>query len=150
MSWSKVRRANWTEWYWPPVHNSDTARAAALTSSYFVLLIGAMTAATALRTNAQVAIPLADAIIYGGLALLMRRMSRVAAVLALALFLLGHGYEIYTSGVTLGIFVSVFIAGGIASGVRGTIAFHRYKRQLVSAQIYSNEDRSRQSDKALF
>ena len=129
MNWRIAPETNLTEWYWLTVHSMETARTAAFNSSYFVLLVGAMSAAMAVRSGAQVMVPLADAAIYGGLVLLMRRMSRVAAVSALALYVLDHVYEIYARGLTLGIFVTAFVAVGIASGVRGTIAYHRYKGQ---------------------
>jgi hypothetical protein len=71
-----------------------------------------------------------DAGLFAVLGLLIRRMSRVAATSALVLYLLERVYAAYVGGwtTTAGV-VGAMLFTAFTSGVRGTIAYHRYKRQ---------------------
>jgi hypothetical protein len=124
-----ARQAAWSQRLWPSIQNVDTARAVALNSSYFVFSISGLTAAMALLVDRW---SLVDAAAFGILGFLLRRMSRVAATSALVLFLFERGYEAYVKGwqtTIRGSIFTTFIILGLAAGVRGTIAFHRYKRR---------------------
>jgi hypothetical protein len=125
-------------WFWPDIHNLDTARDAALTGSHTAFVVSGMTGALALLSAFHIlnlADPwsLVDAMLFAVLGLLMRRMSRVAATSAIALFTIERGYEAFVRSRRPMTTVAAVLVGvlylGFTSGVRGTIAYHRYKRE---------------------
>lgn len=77
--------------------------------------------------------------IYAGLAYGIYRKSRICAVAVLVLYLALTGFDMIAAGVSavgglLGLGVKIFIVYCLYRGVRGTVAYHRFKnqRQLFS------------------
>jgi hypothetical protein len=130
------------KWYWPTIDNIDTAREAALTGSYVAFLVAGLTGAFALLSAFRILNwidpwALIDAVVFTALGFLIRRMSRVAATAALILFLFERVYEASARGwkASVGLLAAILVIR-FASGIRGTFAYHRYKRQ--EATPYQN------------
>jgi hypothetical protein len=68
-------------------------------------------------------------------AFLVRRMSRVAALSALVLYVLNYLLTVSHSSQTGNFFFALILTMGLVTGVRGTFAYHRFKKQKSSAQI---------------
>jgi hypothetical protein len=124
-----------SKWYWPTIRDIDTARHAALNGSYVALFVSGVTGLLALLSAFHILDwvdpwSIFDAGLFAVLGLLIRRMSRVAATSALVLYLLERVYAAYVGGwtTTAGV-VGAMLFTAFTSGVRGTIAYHRYKRQ---------------------
>jgi hypothetical protein len=118
-------------WIWPKIYNRTTAMAAAKEGAWAAFLIAGITGAVALLSVfglSALASPwsLVDAAVAAFLGIMMRRMSRLAAVAMLVLF---FGSRVYAmaQGISSGTGVmSVALLLLFVSAVRGTFAYHRF------------------------
>ena len=122
----------WVQSWYPKVYDIETAKDAASVGAYCAFFVAAITVALIVFSISDPA-GLVDASLFAIFGLLIRRMSRVAAILALLLFILAQAYKIETRGLaatvlSLSGLVGVACLLGFTSGVRGTIAYHRFKK----------------------
>ncbi|MBV9863906.1 MAG: hypothetical protein JO316_01000 [Abitibacteriaceae bacterium] len=119
--------------FWPAMHDMESARQVARQGTVAAALCAGMTTLAVMLSAAGVHLlnintdALVDAFIFGVIALGIARMSRLAAVAGLALYLIERAATWNSMGfapslVYLVIFTNLFI-----NGVRGTFAFHRFK-----------------------
>jgi len=124
-------------WRWPIISDEKSAKKAAATGAGFAFAVAGITGVLAIISIFRPLgfvkpLSLVDALLFGFLGFMIQwKTSRIAAVAALILFV---GERIY-AGVGLGISAAVgalaviFLLGFI-SGVRGTLAYHVYRRGL--------------------
>ena len=128
--------SKWRRACWPAIHDTETARKAALNGAQSAFFVSAVTGLLALLSVFEVLNivgpwAFVDAALFAILGLTIRRsVSRVAAVSALALFILERVDGFYTRGVTAAVgVVALMLLMGFVSGVRGAFAYHRYQKQ---------------------
>jgi hypothetical protein len=137
---SPWRASDKSKWYWPTIYNIDTARSAAFCGSYAAFFVSCVSAAVASLSAFHVldwvdSWSFVDAGLFAVLGFLIRRMSRVAAASALALYLLERVYAAHLVGwTTTAVVLAAPVFTLFVSGVRGTIAHHRYKGHLAEEQ----------------
>ncbi len=98
-------------------------------ASFAVAIITAASAALSVFGVVQLAEPSAffDAMLAGVLGFMIRRMSRAAAVSALAIFIAERLYAGLEHGMNAAVGVlAVILLLGFIVGVRGTFAYHRF------------------------
>lgn len=119
---------------WPDVSTEKGAREAAKVGAGVSAFIGVSTAAVALFSTYVSPVlgldlwSLVDAVLFGAIAFGIWKMSRVAAICGLALYLLEQWQLLTTSdvgpnGALIALFALFFV-----TGIRGTIAFSRIAR----------------------
>ncbi len=124
--------SRWKRTCWPAISDLNTAKMAAMTGAEAAFVVAAITALYAVVGTLRIS-PLSSTsgLIYSVLAaclgLMIRKMSRVAAVAALVIFMVDRlhsalGHRI-SSGATI---LTILLTLALISGVRGTLAYHRY------------------------
>ena len=125
--------SKWRRAYWPPIYDAETARKAALNGAQAAFVVSGITALLAALAvfdilNIVDAWSFVDAALFAGLGFFIRRMSRVAAVLAMALFIFERVDAFYSRGVTSAVgLVALMLLIGFVSGVRGAFSYHSYR-----------------------
>jgi hypothetical protein len=117
-------RRTMREKWWPTVGTVDSARAEARQVAYLAWVLGVGTGVISLITGYQWL--LIDGVVWLALGVGVWKMSRIAAVACLALFLPGAvGLVSLSSGFDpITLIVSIAIAVGLVGGVRATFAYH--------------------------
>ena len=123
-------------WFWPTVTTRDEARIAAkqgVWAAGFVAVVTSLVAAYAGATgNAVMGIDawaFLDAAIFAGIAIGIYRMSRIASVVGLVLYIAERLFMMATSQGAGGIVVVIFLTIAFLNSVRGTFAFHKMAPQ---------------------
>ena len=130
-------------WYWPKLETLEDAEKAAHEGAAVCFVIAAFMALVATvslwRDKPVLGIDawgFADAIIFATAGWRLWRLSRIWAVLALAIYVLGKVYALEaTSGPVppAGAFISVAFTLVLIAGVRGTFAYHALKKKEAAA-----------------
>ena len=121
------------ERWWPEIRDRDTARKTAHQAFWAAIAVIVVTLVFAtvavLGTSVAGITPAAflDAAIFGVIAIGIWRMSRVAAVAGLALFVLERLLMLPENHGTGSLIVGIAIALAFANGVRATFAYHRFQ-----------------------
>jgi hypothetical protein len=68
-------------------------------------------------------------LVYGTLAVMIYKMSRVAAVIASLLYFGDCLLVLSQQGISAGIFVRILILFGFTNSIQGTFAYHRFREQ---------------------
>jgi len=132
----------WRRSYWPVIYDSESARKAGKAGTLASVFFAGWQVLFAFLSifnisNFNDASGLVDAGIFAFLGFMIRRMSRVAAVIALVIFVAERVYTGTVYGIRAGIgVVAIFWLLAFISGVRGTFAYHHY-RQLQAGQTPS-------------
>jgi len=129
--------------YWPEITDLDIARKVALQGVWAALFVAGVTALFA--TLAILGHPVAgvdalafvEVVIFGVLAIGIWRMSRVAALLALILFVLEKIWAFQDGQRPAGVIVAIVIIFGFLNAVRATF---RYRQLLKSVQSVAGPD----------
>lgn len=124
-------------WWWPMISDQPSARNAAMTGATCSFIVAAFTGALALVSIFKplsfikpFAMVDAGAIAILGL-MIRKKLSRIAAVAALTIFVAERGYIgiQYGFGKAVGVVTIILLLGFIA-GVRGTFAYQKYRKGL--------------------
>ena len=127
-----MKKSPWRN-LWPQITDAESARKAAYLGAGVAFWVAGLTAVFAVLGMLNVfklldGSALVDATIFAVIGFFVRsRMSRVAAVLGLAFYIIERVYMVTTKGASagLGILAILFTLYFIA-GVRGTFAYHRF------------------------
>ncbi len=134
------------KWF-PDIDSIVTARRVARQGTIASLVLAGVTTAFAIAAT-QNALPselleldevfnpllFVDALIYGAIAWGIQRMSRIAAIAGLSIYLLSR-VLLHMSGVPTNLFgmaITTLISVAFINAIRSTFAYHRFKRQQVS------------------
>jgi hypothetical protein len=121
-----------TNWFWPAVDTIGAAQDAAKLGAYTAAIVAGITALFAILSLFGVEITsiwaLVDAGLFALIAFGIYKMSRVAAVAGLLLYLWGQLSQLLDSGRTNWFLVFLFTLMFIG-GIRGTFAYHKLKKQ---------------------
>jgi len=129
------------ERWWPDIRDRETARKTArqaIWAAIFVVVVTLVFATlAAFGTSVAGISPAAflDAAIFGIIAIGIWRMSRVAAVAGLVLFVLERLLMFPENHSTGSLIVGIAIAIAFANGVRATFAYHRFQSAHSSTGI---------------
>lgn len=127
-----------SRWYWPQIHDVESARRAARQGRNVALLVATLTSCLALigHTYAEFAEKTGfdawaflDAALFFVIAFGIGRLSRTAAIAGFLLFLLEKIVMWADDGAANGWIVAVFILLAFLHSIRGTFAWHRYRRE---------------------
>jgi hypothetical protein len=130
--------------FWPTIDSIQTARETAMQgfwAAVFVAVLTAIAALVSIVVGNIAGLPISawsfiDAGIFVAIAIGIRRMSRIAAALGLVLYIGGRIYMWSLTGPpTAGIVMFLFITLAFVHGVRGTLAYHRYRRQGIEETL---------------
>jgi hypothetical protein len=118
-------------WLWPDITDSEGAAAAGregAAASFVIAGITAIFAVLAFFGVANMVSPwaLIDAGVMAVLGLFIRRMSRVAALAALAWFIVARIQGAVARGFASNVLLGLILLAGFVSGIRGTIAYHQF------------------------
>jgi hypothetical protein len=83
-----------------------------------------------------------DALIYGAIAWGIQRMSRIAAIAGLSIYLLSR-VLLHLSGMPTNLFgmaIVTLISVAFINAIRSTFAYHRFQRQQASEMFSGNSD----------
>ena len=119
--------------WWPAVNDTDDARSAAKQGVWYALFFGTGTAVIATLNLAGVtnnllgldAYAYGDAAVFLALAFFINRMSRIAAVLALAFYIAERLAQVLSGQIYGGGIAVIFLGLFFVNAVRGTFAYHR-------------------------
>jgi len=121
---------------WPEVEDLETARSASRQGMWAAVIVAVLTAIVAafgfLGADASAFI---DAVLFGLIAFGIYRVSRVAAVAGLLLFVLERVMMFAQTRQTGG-FVSLFLLLAFVHGVRGAFAYRRLLKVSVTAATF--------------
>jgi hypothetical protein len=127
-----------TNWFWPPVDSLDAAKEAAKQGAIAAALVAGITAIVAILSLFGLEITslwaLVDAALFALIAFGIYKLSRVAAVLGLLLYLWEQISQILITGKTNIILVVLFTLYFIHA-IRGTFAYHKLKEQQPEPAI---------------
>jgi hypothetical protein len=119
----------------PAVDTVDEARDASRYGMWAAVFCAVVTSILALLAMSGVEVgegidgwSLLDALLFFGVALGIRSMSRVAAVFGLLLYVGERAFMWASSGRANGAIMAVFLTIAFGNSVRGTFAFHRLRR----------------------
>ena len=122
-------------WWWPAIYNETSARKAAGTGATCAYVVAGV---TALLATISIFAPLSfidpTAFVDAALAaflgfMIQRKVSRIAALAALVMFVGERVYGVVTQGpASGGIVLAIILLFGFISGIRGTFAWHAYRR----------------------
>lgn len=119
-------------WFWPPVDSLDAAKEAAKQGAIAAAIVAGITALFAILSLFGVALTsiwaLVDAGLFALIAFGIYKMSRIAAVIGILLYLWGQLSQILATGKTNFILVFLFTLYFIHA-IRGTFAYHKLKKQ---------------------
>jgi hypothetical protein len=127
---SKGRRKNII---WPDITHLDGAKTAACSGLWAACFAAFATAGLALYSEFVSTLlifdiwGLLDSVLFAVIAIGIWRMSRIAAIFGLILYLGEQWYQWTTDGMG-NIVVALLLTLMFVNGVRGTIAFHRFKK----------------------
>jgi hypothetical protein len=128
-------------WYWPKIEDQTSAEAAvkpAVGASSFVAAVSGLIAILSILYHRPVfgfnGWSLVDALLFVVIAWRIRSMSRTWAVIGILMYLLEISLNLATnkSG-TIGVLTVIFMLTYIGA-IRGTFAFHKYRRTSSAAQ----------------
>lgn len=139
------------KWF-PEINSVATARRAARQGMIASLFVAGVTTAFAIASTQNV-LPsemdevfnpmlFVDALLYGAIAWGIQRMSRIAAIAGLTLYLLSR-ILLQASGVPtnlLGLALATLISVAFINAIRGTFAFHRFKCQELAEIVCANSE----------
>jgi hypothetical protein len=128
-------------WYWPTIEDESSAEVAtkpAVGASLFFAAVTGLIAAFSIVQHRPVlgfnGWSLLDAVLFVVIAWRIKRMSRMWAVLGFLLYLLEVGFNFATNKPgAIGVLTVIFVLTYIGA-IRGTFAFHRYRRTADAAQ----------------
>jgi len=117
-------------WLWPEITDSESAAAAGrdgAAAAFVIAGIAAVFAVLAFFDVANVVSPWAwiDACVMALLGFFIRRMSRAAAVIALAWFVAARIQGAVAHGFASNVLLGLILLVGFVSGIRGTVAYHQ-------------------------
>jgi hypothetical protein len=119
-----------TNWFWPAVDTMDAAKEAAKQGAFTAAIVSGITAIFAILSLFGVGdtsiSALTDAGLFALIAFGIYRMSRVAAVVGLLLYLWGQLSQLLDTGRTNWFLVFLFTLMFIG-GIRGAFAYHKLK-----------------------
>jgi hypothetical protein len=123
--------------WWPTLDDAASAKAAVRTAAWFAVFVGSVTALITILNLAGVtnnfmgydAWAFLDAGTFLFLSVFMFRMSRVASILALALYI-AERIAALANGGHEGVFVAVVFTLALVHGVRGAFAWRRFTRAI--------------------
>ena len=133
---SKQKKSNWG-WFWPTIDSLGSAQSATnyaagvaiFTSTVSLLLIVYNTATGSNLFQIDLWALIDVFIMFGCAAALYWYKSRLAAIVALIVFVAGQVLirieNPKMAGATGGIIIAIFLVAGLINGVRGTFAFQR-------------------------
>jgi hypothetical protein len=131
--------------FWPPIADLKAAQAVGRQGAVMCVLIVMMTTVMAIVTHSiesEGAVPttivtpvvaIVVLLVYGTLATMIYRMSRVAAVLALILYLGNFLNTIVQQGISASLIVQILVFFTFLNSVRGTFTYHRLRHQRQEA-----------------
>lgn len=117
-------------WFWPKVSDRKNAQFAINEAFFAAVVVAVLTAimatVEALKDTGEGfdAEGFANAVLFVGIAFGIYRRSRIAAVSALVLYLIGRGFVWVTTGPKIGA-LPLLITLAFLNGVRGTFAYHK-------------------------
>ncbi len=120
---------------WPDTSHLDGATTAARSGHWAACIVAIATAGLALYSEFVRPLlifdiwGLLDSFLFAVIAIGIWRMSRIAAIFGLTLYLGEQWYQWTTDGVG-NIIVALLLTLMFVNGVRGTVAFHRFNRPL--------------------
>ena len=123
--------SRWRRAYWPTISDQETARSAALQGFVVALLVAVITAVLSVLGAFGVKLfgfgpsSLVDAAVFALVAVGIYRMSRVAALAGLSLYVVERVYAWATLGRKNAV-VAVIFALAFVNSVRGTFAYRRF------------------------
>lgn len=126
--------------FWPEIDSKETAREVANQGFWAAIVVAVVTTIVILITMAAGTledIPPIDAWafidvgIFVAIALGIRKMSRIAAVSGLVVYLIERIYALSYTGGGGGLFIAIALILAFINGVRGTFAYHRLRRQSL-------------------
>jgi hypothetical protein len=128
-------------WYWPTIEDEVSAEAAAQpavgASAFFAAFTGLIATLSIIYNRPVFGFggwSLVDAALFVVIAWRIKKMSRTWAVLGLLIYLLEVSFNVTTNKPgAVGILTVVFVLTYIGA-IRGTFAFHRYRRMTDAAQ----------------
>lgn len=130
--------------FWPAIDSIKRAREVAQQGFWAAVVVAVITsivAIIAIATGGTLGLPVSawsfiDVGIFVAIAIGIRRMSRIAAVLGLVVYV---GNQLYIWSVTgprtTGMIVVVFLTLAFIHGVRGTFAYHSYRKQGIEETL---------------
>lgn len=118
-------------WIWPDVLDENSAKWAAKSAFYAASIVAIMTTIIAVSSEVIDIIALSEAIIFAIIAFGILKMSRVAAVCGLSIYILEKIYAwiIMENRITVS---SFFILLFLLHGVRGAFAYHKHKTRRIN------------------
>jgi hypothetical protein len=139
--------SRWERKYWPPIWNLETAASAALQGSVVAAFVTAATTAFSILSAfgvkpSGIDLPLSslvDAAIFAAIAFGIYRMSRLAAVAGLSLYVVEtiHTWAKYRNYVLKYPWIAVIPATftlAFVNSVRGTFAYRKWRRSGIAAE----------------
>jgi hypothetical protein len=117
------------ELLWPDVSEIVAAQTVARNGMYAGFLISGLTSLFAV-TGVTPRLSLFDGLLFLAIAIGIRRMSRVAAVLGLVLYLIEQGDAIVHGRGTYNVVLLVLVSAIFLASVRATFSFHRLRAEL--------------------
>ncbi|HEY9818764.1 MAG TPA: hypothetical protein V6D20_23595 [Candidatus Obscuribacterales bacterium] len=130
--------------FWPTIDSIKRAREVAQQGFWAAVIVAVVTAiftVVSIMAGNIAGLPISawsfiDVGIFVAIAIGIRRMSRIAAVLGLVVYV---GNQLYIWSVTgprtTGIIVVVFLILAFIHGVRGTFAYHSYRKQGIEETL---------------
>jgi len=119
---------------WPDTSRQDGAKAAARSGLWAACFVAIATAGLALYSEFVSPLPifdiwgLLDSLLFAVIAIGIWRMSRIAAIFGLTLYLGEQWYQWTTDGVG-NIIVALLLTLMFVNGVRGTVAMHHFDKR---------------------
>ncbi|GAB4131647.1 MAG: hypothetical protein Fur0046_00750 [Cyanobacteria bacterium J069] len=139
--------------WFPPVDSVAAARRVDRQGMIASLFIAAVTTAFAIASTKN-ALPsnfnrdlfnpmlFVDALLYGAIAWGIHRLSRIAAIAGLSLYLFSR-ILLYVSGMptnSVGMAITTIISIAFINAIRATFAYHHFQRQLASNLPYEKQE----------
>lgn len=125
-------------WFWPPVDSLNAAKEAAKQGAIAAAIVAGITAIVAILSLFGLEITslwaLVDAALFALIAFGIYKLSRVAAVIGLTLYLWEQLSQILATGKT-NIFLVVLFTLYFIHAIRGTFAYHKLKEQELEPVI---------------
>jgi len=117
-------------WLWPEINDSESAAAAGREGAAVAFAIAGITAVFAVLaffdvTNVVSPWAWSDACVMALLGFFILRMSRSAAVIALAWFVAARIQGAVAHGFASNVLLGLILLVGFVSGIRGTVAYHQ-------------------------
>ena len=144
--------------FWPTIDSIQTAREAARQGFWAsiavavittIAIVAAMALGGALGPIDLGVWAFIDVGIYVAIAIGIRRMSRVAAVLGLVIYMANRVYLWAIAGVRpAGIAMTVILVLAFITGVRGTFAYHRLRKQGIEETLADDSEAAPQETAA--